>query len=447
MSLAEFQQKIARLGLSKQDGEWFPKWLSGYAQHLEVDPESRLPIEQERVIGFLRALRDREVPAWRRQQAARALEAYQRSVLGTETVAFHPIKSKLGEIARRECEPGPYSAADANRVAGEGNPGTLHETEPEVIQQMRGRLRMLHHPRSTENNYVRWIARLIRHVDDERLERYGEKEIAEFLTELALTAEVTAGTQNQALSACLFLYQKVFGREIGFVNRLRARTGSYRPVVLSKTEISELLPRFEGMMRIMFLLMYGSGLRHRECRTLRIKDVCFETCQITVRNGKGQKDRITVLPAKVHEPLRRQIDQVRALHHEDLQIGLGEVYLPFALARKYPRAARDLRWQYLFPSRQLSKDPRSGAHRRHHIHESTFCNHFKKALRRTEIFKLAVPHTLRHSFATHLLEDGSDIRTVQELLGHKDVKTTMIYTHVMNRPGLVVTSPLDRLGT
>jgi integron integrase len=397
------------------------------------------------VIGFLRALRDRHVAAWRRLQAARSLEAYQRSVLGNEAVAFHSIKLKLGEIARREEEPRPPSAADATRVAGEENPGVIDESEPEVIQKMRGRLRMLHHPKSTETNYLRWIVRLIRHVDDERLERYGEKEIAEFLTELALTGEVTAGTQNQALSACLFLYQKVFGREIGFVNRLRARTGTYRPVVLTKTEITELLPRFEGMMRIMFLLMYGSGLRHRECRTLRIKDVCFETCQLTVRNGKGQKDRITVLPGAVHEPLRRQIDQVRAVHHEDLQIGLGEVYLPFALARKYPQAARDLRWQYVFPSRQISKDPRSGGHRRHHIHESTFCNHFKRALRRSEITKLAVPHTLRHSFATHLLEDGADIRTVQELLGHKDVKTTMIYTHVMNRPGLAVISPLDRI--
>ena len=451
MSLAEFLRQIDSARLTKNERKWFPKWLSGYIQHNRLS-ENQIPINESIVLSFLRSLRDTNIPAWRRLQAAKALAAYQRLVLRQQLVDFHPILSKLHQLSRCESLAGntlPQNTADPNEsnlVPGEGNAGTLDGSEPDLIQRMRRTMRTLHHPKATETAYVGWIRRLIRHVDDERLDRYGEREIGDFLTDLAVTHKVAAGTQNQALAACLFFYEKVIGRDLRFIHAIRAKASQYRPVVLTKDEVHELLNLTQGRNRIMFLLMYGSGLRHRECRTLRVKDICIQSRQIVVRDGKGMKDRVTVLPDCAIDGLQRQLEYAQHLHREDLHRGLGQVYLPFALARKYPNADREFCWQYVFPSRQLSKDPRSGATRRHHVHEGTFASAFKKCLRRASITKPAVPHTLRHSFATHLLEDGADIRTVQELLGHKDVKTTMIYTHVMNRPGLAVTSPSDRLG-
>lgn len=229
MSLDEFKRRVGQLGNSEADRTWFPKWLEGYAQHHRADPTNQLAIDTDSVIAFLRSLRDNRVAAWRRLQAARAIEAYQELVLRRRLVDFHPIKQKLDEIARRErITGGPGGGAD-RLMAGEGNEGVLAEREPEVIRRMRGRLSVLHYRKSTEDAYIPWIERLIRHVDDEHLERYGEMEIADFLTELALTGEVTAGTQGQALSAILFLYQKVFGRDLGFVNSLRARASRHRP--------------------------------------------------------------------------------------------------------------------------------------------------------------------------------------------------------------------------
>jgi integron integrase len=257
---------------------------------------------------------------------------------------------------------------------------------------------------------------------------------------------VAASTQSQALSAIVFLYREVLNRNVGSLGEVeRAKNPERLPVVFSRAEVRAILARLDGQHWLMASFLYGAGLRLMECVRLRVKDVAFTYCQILVRDGKGQKDRVTMLPQSLAEPLKRHLEKVRILHKQDLEEGFGEVYLPFALERKYTNASHDRGWQYVFPARRRSIDPRSGRERRHHIDEKTLQEAVKKAVRVANATKPGSCHTLHHSFATHLLEAGYDIRTVQELLGHKDVRTTMIYTHVLNRGGKGVHSPLDAI--
>ena len=317
--------------------------------------------------------------------------------------------------------------------------------EPRLLDQIRARCRLRHYSIRTERAYVSWARRFIlangrRHPRD-----MGVVEVEAFLSTLATRDDVAASTQNQALSALLFLYREVLGIELPWMESVvRAKRPQKVPVVLSHDEVARLLAMLDGQPWLMAALLYGAGIRLMECVRLRVQDVDFGRREILVRNGKGGKDRRVPLPQRLHERLREQVDRVGLQHQADLLAGRGEVYLPHALSRKYPNAARELGWQYVFPSPRHSLDPRSGASRRHHLDEATLQRAVKAARVRAGIHKPATCHTLRHSFATHLLEAGHDIRTVQELLGHKDVATTQLYTHVLGRGAGGVLSPLDR---
>lgn len=315
---------------------------------------------------------------------------------------------------------------------------------PKLLTQVRDRVRRLGLAIRTEEAYLGWIRRFILENGKRHPRDMGSREVEAFLTTLASRDRVSASTQNQALSALLFLYREVLAVELPWMENIRrAKRPERLPVVLSRSEAKLLLAQLSGFNWLVASLLYGSGLRLMEGLRLRVKDVDFQRRELTVRSGKGGKDRRTVLPADLLEPLKAQMEEARRLHARDLQAGFGAVWLPNALARKYPNAEREFGWQYLFPSVKRSVDPRTGIVRRHHRDEKQLQRAMKIAVRQARIDKPATCHTLRHSFATHLLESGYDIRTIQELLGHKDVATTQIYTHVLNRGGRGVVSPLD----
>jgi integron integrase len=317
---------------------------------------------------------------------------------------------------------------------------------PKLLDLVRREIRSRHYSIRTEEAYTRWIKEFIFFHNKCHPADLGEPEVTAFLAHLALDRHIAASTQNQALSALLFLYRHVLKQPLDWLDSItRAKRPERVPVVFTRAEVQAILTQLDGQTWLMASLLYGAGLRLTECLRLRVKDVDFGYSQITVRDGKGGKDRVTLLPESLKAPLQRHLAKVRARHEQDLRQGFGAVYLPFALERKYPAANREWGWQYVFPAAKRSVDPRSGAVRCHHVDEQILQKAVKVAIRAAGINKPGSCHTFRHSFATHLLEDGYDIRTVQELLGHKDVSTTMIYTHVLNRGGKAVHSPLERL--
>jgi integron integrase len=296
----------------------------------------------------------------------------------------------------------------------------------------------------TEQTYIDWIKRYILFHGKRHPKDMGDQEIQAFITHLAVHKNVAASTQNQALSALLFLYRHVLNKPVDLpAGIIRPEKSKTLPVVLTQQEALAVIARMNGLPQLMAKILYGSGLRLMECIRLRVKDIDFGNRQIVVRDGKGEDDRLTILPETLLLPLQRQVQAVQRLHQTDLEDGLGEVHLPYALARKYPNASRETNWQYLFPSPGFSVDPDTKKTMRHHVDPSLLQKAVRVAARLAGIQKTVSPHTFRHSFATHLLQSGYDIRTIQELLGHKDVKTTMIYTHVLQRGGLAVKSPLD----
>ncbi len=317
--------------------------------------------------------------------------------------------------------------------------------KPKLLDQCVGKLRLLRKGYGTEKSYLGWIKRYIHFHNLKHPIEMDETHVEEFLTDLAVMKNVTASTQNQALCAIIFLYKNVLEKELSGINALRATKSNYLPVVLTRDEVANILNSLKGLNRLMARIMYGGGLRRCELVRLRVQDIEFGSRQIVVRRAKGDNDRVTLLGETVTSKLKQHLEHRKKMHDLDLENNTGSVYLPFALERKYPRAPYEWRWQYVFPSKQFSKDPRSEVVRRHHIHPQSVQNAVKQAVRHAKINKHVGCHSFRHSFATHLLEDGYDIRTVQELMGHKDVRTTMIYTHVMNKGPLAVKCPVDSL--
>ena len=324
-------------------------------------------------------------------------------------------------------------------------PVSLPAGSIKFMHQLRLFMRSQNKAWATEKTYVHWIKRFIHFHADQHPDGLDAVHVERYLSHLAVQRHVSPSTQATALNAIVFMYKQFLQRDLGELDFQHSRRHSNIPVVFSEDECQRLISYLKGNHRLMAGLMYGSGLRVSECLRLRVKDIDFERNEIIVREGKGNKSRRTVLPSSLKVELSEQQRRVESLHKQDIQDGYGEVYMPYALARKYPSAASSLAWQFLFPSSRIAKDPRSGQWRRHHVHASAIQKAVKRGLNQANIHKLANCHTFRHSFATHLLESGSDIRTIQSLLGHADVATTEIYTHVLNKGGLGVQSPVDRI--
>ncbi len=339
------------------------------------------------------------------------------------------------------------SAAGPPGPAGAAGLGASRVAAPRLLDQVRGQLRLRHYSPRTETAYVQWIRRFILFHGKQHPLTLGSHHVAAFLTHLATRGEVSASTQNQALNGLMFLYAQVLGRDLEALGSfVRAHKPRRLPVVLTTDEVRALLAKLDGTARLVASLLYGSGLRLLECLELRVKDVDFAQREIRLRQGKGHKDRMALLPEACSPKLQEHLVAVRALYEADLRDGFAGVVLPNALARKYPNAPREWAWQWLFPAGRRYLDRAANVERRHHVHETAVQRAVKRAVQQAGIAKPAGCHTLRHSFATHLLANGYDIRTLQELLGHRDVKTTMIYTHVLNRGGRGVRSPLDAVG-
>jgi len=394
-------------------------WVSRYLRFAERKGISQVEYRETAVVEFLEQLRaDQRTTEWQARQADDAIRLYY----------FHYLCQKSGGIQKGDCD------ADSGAV--------LKEAERLI--------RLKHYAYSTERTYLQWIERFVDYsLEAGKKKKPADLDVADFknfLSHLALNQRVSSSTQNQAFNALLFLFRNVLGKETaGLGDSVRAKRGQKLPAVFSVDEVKKLFEHLSGISLLIAEMLYGSGMRIMELARLRVKDIDFDADTIFVRSGKGDKDRSTVLPSAVKERLLEHLEKVKALHGKDLAAGRGEVHMPDALERKYPKAAKEWAWQYVFPADNLSVDPRTGKIRRHHISDTAIQSAFKNGLKKAGIAKHASVHTLRHSFATHLLQSGVNIREVQDLLGHKNVETTMIYTHVLRNMSYAPKSPLDQL--
>lgn len=431
--------------------DWAKIWHAKFAKFHGVPKKQRWIYSCDQVIAFLAHHKRAGSPAWKRLKIAQALALYKAEFLDDAGERLDDICDELVRLSAKE------RGADDDDIPPGDLIGVIDPSEPPVIQQMRRVMRLNKLAWNTEKAYISKVVEffaasgLLRQVkygseaDGWGLKDIGAREVEDHLTDLAVERDVAESTQDQAFHAILYLFRHVLKRDLHCVEAIRSSKPKRIPTVMSHAEVAEVLEGLDGVYKLMGQLMYGAGLRLSECLQLRVKDIDFDQGLIVVRDSKGKKDRVTPLPTVVVEGLKRQLEWRRGLHERDLAEGIASVTLPRALDRKYPNAHRQLGWQFVFASNRLSESPRSGRRHRHHIHEDTFPENLKRVVAGTKIRKLITSHVFRHSFATHLLMAGEDIRTVQELLGHQDVSTTMIYLHCLNDPERNVVSPLDRL--
>jgi integron integrase len=418
--------------------DWQRVWIEEYRHFLKLKPGDTFPVDEKSLVNFLAELRKRGKRAWQRLQAAKSICSSAHEHFRADVSHVQHILEKLEQMAHEE------QAEEHEEEVRMPIPPFEHE----ILKRLRKRIRYKHHAWNTEKAYVGYVQSFIERFeldDDLEWSRVTRRELELFLTEMAVEGEVAASTQNVAFSALSFVMKEVLKRPIDGVDAVRADRPITLPLVLSRQEVARLLQQFTGLDLLIANMLYGAGLRINDCLRLRIKDIDFDQNQIVVRESKGNVHRTTMIPQRCRDELKAQIEFRRLEHARDDGMGFGTVYLPFALARKYRNADREFGWQFVFSAKRISKDPRSGIFRRHHLSDDYFQKKFKQAVRNCKLDKPAKTHTMRHSFATHLLEDGVDIRTIQQLLGHKDLETTMIYTHVLKNGPAGVKSPLDRL--
>ncbi|CAD73032.1 integron integrase [Rhodopirellula baltica] len=427
---------------AEQKQRWAKIWFQKLCQFHRRKTEPDWKFSADDVIAFLRSRRDAEVPAWKRMKIIEGLIQYRETIQRREVNDLLPLKKKMGEIILIEqAKTGGLDSIDD--VVGKINPN-----EMDAIQEFRRSMRRAGLAIATERCYVR---KLKAFMADRGLncladfDRIHACDVEAHLTDLAVDGNVSPSTQNQAFHSLLKFFELVLKREMGKIEAIRANKDSMAPTVMSPEEVGQVFEGLEGVYLVIAKLLYGCGMRISETHRLRVKDIDFANKQIEIRQSKGNKSRLVPMPDDLIEPLRRFVKTRDALHEHDLANGTASVYLPYALDRKYPSAHRELKWQYLFASHRLSRDPRTGRIHRHHLRATTFPTHLRRAVEQAGILKHVTSHTFRHCFATHLLWQGTDIRQIQQLLGHSDVKTTEIYTHVRNPHEAKVVSPLDRL--